>query len=71
MQGQQSSYFKYVKGENIGSVERILSSNEFKEETDLVGRLGLQTIIVSKRKNIEIYCILLKLSVLKGLFLLF
>lgn len=66
-QGQESLYFIRVKEENLVS-ERILSSNEFKEDTVLVvGRLGLQTLFVLSSTDTALYGTLLKLPLLKDL----
>lgn len=60
-------YLIRVKEENSVS-ERILSSDEFKEDTVLVvGRLGLQTLLVLRSTDTALYGTLLKLPVLKDL----
>lgn len=63
----RSLYLIRVKEENLVS-ERILSSDEFKEDTALVvGRLGLQTLFVLRSMDTALYGALLKLPVLKDL----
>lgn len=63
----RSLYLIRVKEENLVS-ERILSSDEFREDTVLVvGRLGLQTLFVLRSTDTALYGTLLKLPVLKDL----
>lgn len=63
----RSLYLIRVKEENLVS-ERILSSDEFKEDTVLVvGRVGLQTLFVLRSTDTALYGTLLKLPVLKDL----